>query len=208
MRAAPRLAKPGTAWRCVRGPARIYHVDALNPWFSTKAARPLGRWKKGSGYSWGSRTNDPEHMNYKLPSTEVSASPAARHAGLKTLSGVRAVVMLAGSVRANQLRKATGRSPLEMPVSSNRTVLDEWREQLTAVAEQAGLRELPVRIMVDQSSPLERTSRPSDGPVRLQVERDPSAYRGTGGLLSDLSREYPDDARLMVVHASQLEECA
>lgn len=128
---------------------------------------------------------------------------AGRPGGANLLSGVRAVVMLAGSVRANQLRKATGRSPLEMPVGSNTTVMDHWCGQLAQLADHAGLAELPVRVMVDQSSVLERASK-SHGPVRLRVEHDPSAYRGTGGLMSDLAREYPDDARLMIVHASQL----
>ena len=52
------------------------------------------------------------------------------------LTDLRAVVLLAGSVRANQLRKATGRSALEMPVGSNRSVLDCWREQLVTMAAQ------------------------------------------------------------------------
>ncbi len=120
-----------------------------------------------------------------------------------SLRGLQSVVMLAGSVRANQLRKATGRSPLEMPIAVNRTVLHEWCDHLREVAERAGLSELPVRIMVDQSAELDTTCRSTDA-LSLRVERDPSAYRGTGGLLHDLAREYPDSARLMVLHGSQL----
>ncbi len=111
--------------------------------------------------------------------------------------------MLAGSVRANQLRKSTGRSPLEMPIEPDRTVLHAWCEQLQGVAERAGRASLPVRVMVDQSAQIDEAC-DADGALAMRIERDPSAYRGTGGLLHDLAREYPDDSRLLVIHASQL----
>ena len=119
------------------------------------------------------------------------------------MSDLRAVVLLAGSVRANQLRKATGRAALEMPVGNNRSVLDCWREQLVTMAEQLGLKNLPVRVMVDQSSGM-KPGVTQHGPVQLSIELDPSDFRGTGGLLSDLAREYRDDDLILVMHASQL----
>ncbi len=119
------------------------------------------------------------------------------------LSDLRAVVLLAGSVRANQLRKATGRGSLEMPVGSNRTVLDCWREQLVAMAEQTGIENLPVRVMVDQGSGM-RPGVTQHGPIQLSIETDPSDFRGTGGLLSDIARNYGDDDLVLVAHASQL----
>lgn len=119
------------------------------------------------------------------------------------LSGLRAVVLLAGSVRANQLRKATGRCALEMPVGNNRSVLDCWREQLVTMAEQLGIDNLPVRVMVDQASGMTPgVSR--HGPVQLSIEIDPGEFRGTGGLLSDVAREYRDDDLILATHASQL----
>ncbi|MEM8781450.1 MAG: hypothetical protein AAGE65_01220 [Planctomycetota bacterium] len=119
------------------------------------------------------------------------------------LSGLAGVVILAGSVRANQLRRATGRSPLEMPIGSSRTVMHEWCDRLSETAEAAGIAELPVRVMVDQGASPDPCAE-HHGPLRIRVERDPSAYRGTAGLLHDLAREYPDDAKLLVLHASQL----
>lgn len=145
---------------------------------------------------------DQHAPTHDLGTTRAAAESSSRrlHSALRNL---QAVVMLAGSVRANQLRKATGRSPLEMPVSVNRTVLHEWCDQLDLVAQRAGLQDLPVRIMVDQSAQLDTAGRDTHH-LSLRVERDPSAYRGTGGLLSDLAREYGDDARLLVLHGSQL----
>lgn len=119
------------------------------------------------------------------------------------LSDLRAVVLLAGSVRANQLRKATGRCALEMPVGSNRSVLDCWREQLVTMAEQLGIANLPVRVMVDQASGM-TPGVTQHGPVQLSIEIDPGEFRGTGGLLSDIAREYRDDDLILVTHASQL----
>ncbi|MBB6430459.1 hypothetical protein [Algisphaera agarilytica] len=139
--------------------------------------------------------------------TDQSTIQTGRHPGLgrlgHQLSDLRAVVLLAGSVRANQLRKATGRSALEMPVGSNRSVLDCWREQLVTMAEQLGIANLPVRVMVDQASGM-TPGVTQHGPVQLSIEIDPGEFRGTGGLLSDIAREYRDDDLILVTHASQL----
>lgn len=123
--------------------------------------------------------------------------------GLGRLSRLRAVVLLAGSVRANHLRKATERRALQMPVAQGQTVFDCWREQLTTMAERLGVSALPVRVMVDQASRVNAESR-SHGPIELTVEADPLDLRGTGGLLSDIARAYGDDDLLLVGHASQL----
>ena len=117
---------------------------------------------------------------------------------------VEAVVVLAGQVRANPLRRATGRGTLELPLAPGHTVLDEWNEQLAAyAAAHEGPRPLPVRVMLDQEADFDRRPRCPEA-LDLGLERDPSRLRGTGGLLSDLARDYPDDAVLLVVHASQL----
>ena len=117
---------------------------------------------------------------------------------------VDAVVMLAGQVRPTPLRRATGRGTLELPLASGHTVLDHWVEQLDAyAARHDGPQPLPVRVMLDQEADFDR--RPScPASLDLGLERDPSRLRGTGGLLSDVATDYPDDAVLLVVHASQL----
>lgn len=133
---------------------------------------------------------------------QATTAPGLARLGHR-LSELRSVVLLAGSVRANQLRKATGRAALQMPVSDARSVLDCWREQLVTMAEQLGITNLPVRVMVDQASNLTPGVK-QYGPVQLSIEIDPSEFRGTGGLLSDLAREYRDDDLILVSHASQL----
>ncbi len=125
-------------------------------------------------------------------------SPARR-----PLSDLRAVVLLAGEVRANTLRKLTGRASPSLPVGASRTVLDCWREQLITLAETLGIEQLPVRVLISRGSGLEeRTER--FGPVQLSIEYDPSSLRGTAGLLSDIARAYDDDDRLLVTSAGQI----
>jgi hypothetical protein len=119
------------------------------------------------------------------------------------LSDLRAVVLLAGDVRANTLRKTTGRASPSMPVGANRTVLDCWREQLITLAETLGIQQLPVRVLISRNSGLTpRTER--FGPVLMSIEYDPSSFRGTAGLLSDIARSYDDEDQLLVTTAGQI----
>ncbi len=119
------------------------------------------------------------------------------------LSDLRAVVLLAGSVRADPLRKMTGRNLLELPVASHYTVMDCWKQQLSSMAQHFEIDPLAVRIIVDRGVPMQITDT-HDGSIRLYVEQDPSEYRGTAGLLSDLARDYGDNDLMLVVRAAQL----
>ena len=90
----------------------------------------------------------------------------------RPLSDLRAVVLLAGEVRANTMRKLTGRASPSLPVGASRTVLDCWREQLITLAETLGIEQLPVRVLISEGSGLsERTER--FGPVSMTIEQEP-----------------------------------
>jgi hypothetical protein len=119
------------------------------------------------------------------------------------LDGLRAVVLLAGSVRASQLCRATGRSLLDLPVLPDSSVLDYWHLQLTEMARLYDIEELPVRVMLDRAAPLPHVSQ-VEGPVSIQVEQDPFAFRGTAGLLSDLARAYEPDDYILVANAAEV----
>lgn len=133
-------------------------------------------------------------------------SPRPKRAGPQQgqgLSDLRAVVLLAGAVRPGKLRKLSGRTALELPVGASRSVMDCWREQLLTLTETLGLEHLPVRVITSQGCGLEpKTQR--FGRIEITVEQDPSAFRGTAGLLSDACRQYEDDDLLLVSHAGQL----
>lgn len=119
------------------------------------------------------------------------------------LHQLRAVVLLAGSVRPSRLRRASGRTLLDLPVTPSHSVLGRWCDELTRVTEARGLDHLPVRVMFDHAAPSPRT--PEDhSRVELRIEKDPYDFRGTGGLLCDLAREYDDDDYILVANASQV----
>jgi hypothetical protein len=121
----------------------------------------------------------------------------------RALSGLRAMVLLGGSVRANQLSSSTGRSILDLPLDDGGSILTHWLAHAHQVAEWAGLSRLPVRVMVNQSAPA-----PVSADARhygeFRVERDLSDFRGTGGVLRDLAEDYDDEDLLLVGNAAQV----
>ena len=119
------------------------------------------------------------------------------------LSRLRAMVLLGGSVRANALVSATGRSVLDLPLDENGSILNFWLQQACEVAKSVRLEKLPVRVMVNQNSPEPASADPRYlGTFR--VERDQSEYRGTGGVLHDLAADYDDDDLILVANAAQV----
>jgi len=140
-------------------------------------------------------------MTFRI--TQHDVEPGRQTQVRRPLSALRAVVLLAGEVRANTLRKLTGRASPSLPVGANRTVLDCWREQLITLAETLGIEQLPVRVLISRNSGLTpRIER--FGPVLMSIEYDPSSFRGTAGLLSDIARAYEDDDQLLVTSAGQI----
>lgn len=121
----------------------------------------------------------------------------------RALSGLRAMVLLGGSVRANELSSSTGRSILDLPLDNKGSILTQWLTHAHDVANWAGLSRLPVRVMVNQSAPA-----PLSADARhyadFRVERDLSDYRGTGGVLHDLAEDYDDDDLLLIGNAAQV----
>jgi len=135
---------------------------------------------------------------------DIPKGPAINHrpnGAIQKLGPIRAVVLLAGAVRATALRKATDRFIMDLPVTAQKTVLDCWHEQLDDLAFELGLDRLPARVMIDRSSNTS-TDRPNQS--RVQIEQDPDEFRGTGGLVSDVAKEYGDDEYLILANAAQL----
>jgi len=116
---------------------------------------------------------------------------------------VRAVVLLAGSVRATNLRKATSRFIMDLPIDTHKTILDCWHDHFDDLAFELGLDHLPARVMIDRSSDAPEHNNRS-GPTEVTIQRDPGAFRGTGGLVSDVAREYDDNDYLIVANAAQI----
>jgi NDP-sugar pyrophosphorylase family protein len=126
-----------------------------------------------------------------------------------TLSGLRALVLLSGVVRAKGWVSDIGRSVLDLPVDSGRSLLAEWFGEAVRLAALPEVERLTVEVLVDRVSPLPTSNGfaaalPASGLDEFRVERDPADYRGTGGVLRDLSLRYQDDDYLLVATGAQV----
>jgi N-acetylglucosaminyldiphosphoundecaprenol N-acetyl-beta-D-mannosaminyltransferase len=120
-----------------------------------------------------------------------------------SLSRLKSIVLLGGHVRPTPLSLSIGRSLLDLPLDENGSVLNHWLNHSNELARTIGLEKIPVRVMVDRNSP-----EPISAAVKyfgtFRVERDQSEYRGTGGVLHDLSRQYEPDDLILVANAAQI----
>jgi len=112
------------------------------------------------------------------------------------------VLVLAGQVRPTPLSTAINPSLLDLPTPAKKSILDLWQQEVIDLAAHLGGCGLPMRVLVDQSTPLPQ--QPESAALPVSIERDPSPLRGTGGLLHDLARQSDPDSHMLVVHGPQL----
>jgi hypothetical protein len=121
----------------------------------------------------------------------------------EVIKRIQAVILLGGSLLRSPLSTATGRSLLELPVVSGRSIFDCWRDDLKSFASSFSIDSLTARLIIDR-----RASEPKlslcEGAVNLSVEHDPHEYRGTAGILRDVSIDYDDDDYIVVASAAQI----
>ncbi len=72
-----------------------------------------------------------------------------------------------------------------------------------AAAGSEGAAVMPVRILVDRAAHAPATPESAAG-VEFTVERDPSEFRGTGGLLRDVTLGYDEEDFILVANGAQL----
>lgn len=121
----------------------------------------------------------------------------------EVIKRLQAVILLGGSLSRNSLSTATGRSILDLPVASDRCIFDCWRDQLERFASSYSIDSLTTRLIIDRRASEPQLSR-SEGAVNLSVEHDPQTYRGTAGILRDVSIDYDDDDYIVVASAAQI----
>jgi hypothetical protein len=116
---------------------------------------------------------------------------------------LRAVVLLAGSLRPGELGRALDGSLLDLPIEDGLSILDDWQRQAEALAAAAGIDDLPVRVLIDRAGHQPRT--PAASPrAPLALERDSADLRGTGGILRDIAGGYAPGDLLIVANAAQI----
>ena len=120
-----------------------------------------------------------------------------------SLSKLRAMVLLGGSVRSSPLSEACGRSILDLPLDVEGSIFNHWLIEATALSRHAYLEKLPVRVMVNRNA-AEPVSASPEHYGKFRVERDLSEYRGTGGVLRDLAADFADDDLVLVCNAAQV----
>jgi hypothetical protein len=121
----------------------------------------------------------------------------------EVIKRIQAVILLGGSLLRSPLSIATGRSLLDLPVVSGRSIVDCWHDDLKSLASAYSIDSLPARLIIDRRASEPKLSR-CEGAVNLSVEHDPHEYRGTAGVLRDISIDYDDDDYIVVVSAAQI----
>ena len=116
------------------------------------------------------------------------------------------LVLLAGAVRVSDLTRGTGRSVLDLPIAARRTVLGQWCDEASALAEWAGLTQLQVDVVLDPSTDAPEMPHTNDG-VRVYVRRDEASFRGTGGALRDIAASMGEGGVMLVANAGQILGC-
>lgn len=142
------------------------------------------------------------------PFEGVRESTAARGSrdssgGMDALSRLKAIVLLSGQLRPSPLMQAVQRCTLDLPIAEDRTLLNHWLADSVELAKFARVDGLPVRVLVSRQQDRPTSLAPRYQEI-LSIETDGSEFRGTGGVLSDITRGYDDDDFVLVANASQL----
>jgi N-acetylglucosaminyldiphosphoundecaprenol N-acetyl-beta-D-mannosaminyltransferase len=127
-------------------------------------------------------------------------SDSALGKGLKRL---KAIILLGGKVRQSPLSVAIGRSLLDLPLDDTGSILNHWVSQSAELARSSNLEDLHVRVMDDHKA-TEPKSIDARFASMVRVQRDRSSFRGTGGLIADIAKDYADDDLILVGNAAQV----
>jgi hypothetical protein len=109
-------------------------------------------------------------------------------------------IVLAGGLRSSPISKATGRSVLDLFLTSRQTVLDLWLDRFAVCSGRFG-GPVPVRVAFGANVPPPASL--GHCAEHVSFELDPRPFRGPAGLLGDLCRRYQPDQHVLVVEASR-----
>jgi N-acetylglucosaminyldiphosphoundecaprenol N-acetyl-beta-D-mannosaminyltransferase len=128
-------------------------------------------------------------------------SPPSPQAYPVSSARLRGLVILSASAPMSPLTAAAGRSSLDLPVESAKTILHLWAEQANTIAAESGLDHLPLRVLLARNAMAPRSAAEIPG---VTIERDLSDHHGDAELLANLAGEYDDRDLLLVAHAGQI----
>jgi hypothetical protein len=112
---------------------------------------------------------------------------------------LRACVLLAGHVGTTPLLKRIKRGVLDLPIDDRgSTLLDHWLGHTGGLAELLDRERLHMRVLDSHNGSYPAVPRPG-----VAFERDPVAYRGTGGIMRDATAQYDPDDLVLFAAAGQ-----
>ncbi len=136
----------------------------------------------------------------------------------EVLSRVREMILLGGSTMQSRMAMTLGRPTLELPLRRRgddephagkmERLLDAWIRWGQGVADMAGLDYLPIRLVVNDKQSTPELVAPEGvvprPPGSFEIDEDLSEYRGTGGLLHDLTKDHDERDLVLVCTARQI----
>jgi hypothetical protein len=134
-------------------------------------------------------------------STGATAAQDDAPTAIRNGGRLRAIILLAGSVRPGDLTRLVGRSELDLPIGFGQTILSRWSDEAAGVAADRQLDNIQVRVLVAPGSRVPAPPREVDH-VRFEVEHDARQFAGTGGVLRDAVASYPPDDYVLVCGAA------
>ncbi len=115
------------------------------------------------------------------------------------------IIMLAGSLRPSPLRAELHEPALRMPLRSEYSLLDAWLDALDSVDPAAQMRIVITDLAdIDAINALLGRSKSGARGRTVGVIREPTAWRGTAGLVRDLVEKEPADSLVAVLEAGCL----
>ncbi|MCL2640433.1 MAG: hypothetical protein FWD53_06285 [Phycisphaerales bacterium] len=106
----------------------------------------------------------------------------------------RALIVLSGTLHQSNPLVALQCSLLDLPIAKGQSLLSLWHAQAAAFSGSPTF----LRVVVSTEVPA-----PVSVP-QVNIERDPSDFRGTGGTLADVCRNYDDSDWVWMANAAQI----
>lgn len=136
-------------------------------------------------------------LDWRYSTAQLTADPV--------VGQIESMILLAGKVAPTPFTSRISRSVLDLPLDDERKLLDVWYDQAASLAQATSRKRLSVRVVIDKNGtmPVSSPRLPSER-VELRFERDPYEFRGTAGVVRDLTAAYPAHRWVLVGSASQL----
>jgi UDP-N-acetylglucosamine transferase subunit ALG13 len=149
------------------------------------------------------RLNEPIDLVHSSGGSPIQNQQNRKYSAAHIKSRLSSMLLLAGRLRPMDLSRRSGRSRLDLPIDLDHTLLSYWRDEALRLSRAWGIDELPLRVLLDQASPMPTLPPPVPG-ISISIERDKAKFRGTGGVLRDACANYDDDDWSLVANAAQL----